>query len=665
MGRRFLCLPLVTALSLGGFAGSEIAKPDSVRQPNIILITLDTTCADRMGFLDSQLGLTPNLDALARHSAVFSRAYAHVPLTTPSHATILTGTYPQFNHLGDLGTALARDLPYLPDVLHQHGYATGAFVGSQVLDPESAAAPGFERGFDQYDAGFHSRREGEDRYASEERRATVVADHALGWLKQQSHRPIFMWVHFYDPHDPYDPPEPFKSKYTAAPYNGEIAYVDFALGKLFAGLKAAGLYDSSIVAVVADHGEAFGEHAEVSHGFFLYDETIHVPLLIKLPGVNVAHEQINRPVGLVDVSPTLLEAAGVKIPAMMQGVSLLPSMTGKKGDSGAGLSSDRPAYSETDYPQRAFGWSWLRSLRTGKYLYIDAPRRELYDLAADPKETRNLAETLPAVANTLQTQLEEFRGKTSRGAGSASAELTAEQAEKLQALGYVTSASHPGEQQQKARGSDPKDKIETANLLHEALLAVGSDRYQEAVPQFEQVLQQEPGLELANLELGRSLNRLEKFPEALPWLQKAVELNPQSGKAHFELGVSLGETGDWAGSAAQLEVAVARAPDSDDLHYYLARAYEKLGRASDAERSFRETLKINPDHYRANLFLGRLLGMQNDPSSALPLLQKAVSLQPQSPDAHKFLANVYVELGQAENARREQAEAERLSGSGR
>jgi arylsulfatase A-like enzyme len=675
ISNRVLRVVLLIVLSSGflslSFAASKTAAPS-----NIVLITLDTTRADRMGFLGSSLGLTPNLDAMARQACIFSRAYAQVPLTTPSHAAILSGTYPQFNHLGDLGTALAKDLPYLPDLLHARGYATGAFVGSQVLDPKSAAAPGFDRGFDTYDAGFHSRLEGEDRYSSEERRAATVVDHALEWIRERSHQPFVLWVHLYDPHDPYDPPEPYKSRYAAAPYDGEIAYVDSALGALFSGLKAAGLYDSSVIAVVADHGEAFGEHGEESHGFFLYDETVHVPLLIKLAGARAGNVQISERVSLVDVAPTVLQAVRVEVPSQMQGQSLLSRMGEKnsgekklngrnKSESVADGGVQRTIYAETDYPQRAFGWSRLRALRVGKYLYIDAPRRELYDESADPKALHNLADASPGLANTLQAQLEEFRRNTSGGSGGKGASLSAEQAEKLQALGYITSASNGAEGEGKQRGPDPKDKIEVANLLHRAVLAVDNEQFQDAVPQLERVLKEEPGLALANLELGRAYNELEKYGEAVPWLEKALELNPQSGRAHFELGVALGETGDWAGSAAQLESAVARAPDSDDLQFYLAMAYDKLGRATDAEKSFRRALQINPNHYRANLYLGRLLGMQNNPSAALPFAQRAVSLQPQSPDAHKFLANVYIELGQLQNARREQAEAERLGNTAR
>ena len=635
--------------------------------PSIVLITIDTARADRMGFLGSKEGLTPNLDALARRSLVFTHAYAHVPLTTPSHATILTGTYPQFNHLNDLGTPLAKDIPYLPDILHKHGYQTAAFVGSQVLDPKSAAVPGFERGFDTYDADFHSRQPGEDRYHSVERRAMVVVDHASSWIHQHSNSrsPFFVWVHVYDPHDPYDPPAPFKAQYADAPYNGEIAYVDHTLGKLLTGLRTHGLYGQTLIAVAADHGEAFGEHDEKSHGFFLYDETIHVPLLVKLPNERTASARVEASVGLVDIAPALLQAVGIDVPPAMQGESLLnltKTRTGRGPASAAQVVSPVPSrsmYSETNYPQRAFGWSALYSLRAGKYLYIDAPERELYDLTEDPKASHNLATTSKAVANTMAAQLEEFRRKTSR-AKTAEPDLNTEDLEKLQALGYVSSGLRNAGQETKERGPDPKSKIQIANLLHEALLAMEDDRYNDAVPKLDRVLEEEPSMPLANLELGRAWNSLEKYDKALPWLRKAVDLTPESGRAHFELGMALGETGDWAGAAKHLEAAVKHAPDSDELHFDLATAYEHLARISNATEEFQAALRLNPDHYKANLMFGRLLGMHDQPMAALPYLQKAIQLQPISPDAHKFLANVYIELGEKENAIREQTEADRL-----
>jgi choline-sulfatase len=641
---------LVHALLLAACSSPSVAAPS-----NVVLITLDTTRADRMGFLGSKRGLTPNLDGLAKQGVVFSRAYSQVPLTTPSHATILTGTYPQFNHLQDMGDPLAKDLPYLPDILRQRGYHTAAFVGSQILDPKSVAAPGFDRGFEVYDAGFHSRAPGEDRYKSVERRAAVVVAHAIAWLSQGQRAPFFLWVHLYDPHDPYDPPVPFKAKYRASPYDGEIAYADLEVGKLLAALRASGLYDSTVIAVAADHGEAFGEHGEQTHGLFLYDETVHVPLLLKFAGVRLSAIRIDTRVGLVDLAPTILQAVGIEPPTAMQGASLMDLV--KSGSKSGG--ADRPAYAETDYPFRAFGWSPLRAWRAGKYLYVDAPQRELYDQVADPGAARNLAGNSNAVADTMASQLDEFHQKTS-SATTARAGITPDQAEQLQALGYITSEFGKSEAGKMPTGPDPKEKVQIANRLHQGLLDMDDERYQDAIPQLQEVLKDQPNVGLANLELGRAYNGLGNYGEALPWLRKAVELTPESGRAHYELGVALAETGDWTGAATQLEIAVAHAPDSDDMQFYLGMAYDELGRAMEAAKSLQRALQINPDHYQANLLLGRILGMQNRPHDALPYLQKAVKLQPKSPDAHKFLGNVYTELGQEDDARREQTEANRL-----
>src|SRR5215471_16627483 len=225
--RRLLCVVWFAACAFA----APIARPSKpATPPNVILITLDTVRADRMGFLGSTRNLTAHLDTLARQSVVFTRAYAQVPLTTASHATILTGTYPQFHKVNDFGIPLASDLPYAPDLLRARGYHTAAFIGSLILDPAEKSAPGFDRGFDTYDAGFHRRRPREDRYQAIERRGEEVAAHALGWLNQHPRGPFFLWIHLYDAHDPYDPPEPFKSKYSATPYDGEIAYVDSVVG---------------------------------------------------------------------------------------------------------------------------------------------------------------------------------------------------------------------------------------------------------------------------------------------------------------------------------------------------------------------------------------------------------------------------------------------------
>ncbi|MGB9205099.1 MAG: sulfatase-like hydrolase/transferase [Terriglobales bacterium] len=632
-------------------------------RPNIILITLDTTRADRMGFLGSTRGLTPNLDTLARQSVVFSRAYAQVPLTTPSHANIFTGTYTQYNHVSYMGQPLTADLPYLPDILHHRGYRTAAFVGSMIIDSKNPVAAGFGRGFDTYDAPFHNRAKGEDRYGSVERRAQDVVDHALAWLKMHPQGPFFIWVHCYDPHAPYDPPEPYKTRFASEPYDGEIAYTDSEMGKLFAGLRARGLYDKAIIAVMADHGEALGEHGEHHHGIFLYDETIHVPLLFKMPGQHFAGERVDGRVRLVDVAPTILEAVGSAVPTAMQGESLLGLMKRTaSGNSTPGVDADRPAYAESDYAHRAFGWSTLRAWRTGKYLYVDAPERELYDQTADPGALHNLAPNGQAVADTMQSQSDEFRRKTAR-AEKASVRLSPEQSENLRALGYVgtdSSATAEGGD----RGPDPKGKTEIADLLDQALVSIQEQEFEAAIPKLREVLKAEPNTALAYLELGRAYVHIKESEKALPYLRTAVEKLPDDDLARFNLGRALVETGHWAEAAPQFEAALAHNQTSSDLHFYLAVVYERSDRIPEAVKEFRATVQRKPDHFRANLLLGRLLGMQGDGAEALPYLRQAEKLDPKSVEVHMFLANVYGQLGQTRNAERERAEVEHLK-SGR
>jgi arylsulfatase A-like enzyme/Tfp pilus assembly protein PilF len=632
------------------------APPATANRPNIIIITLDTTRADRMGFLGSTRGLTPTLDALAKQAVVFTRAYAQVPLTTPSHAAIFTGTYPQFNHLDFMGEPLGKDLPYLPDILRHHGYRTAAFVGSFIIDPNNVVAAGFGRGWDVYDAHFHNKAKGEDRYASVERRAEVVVDHALGWLSKRPPGPFLMWVHCYDPHAPYDPPEPYKEKYRSEPYDGEIAYTDAAMGKLFSGLKKLGLYDGALIAVMADHGESLGDHGERHHGIFLYDETIHVPLLFKLPGKLAAGERVDERVQLVDVAPTVLKRIGIVAPTVMQGQSLLDLITKKP------VSQDRPAYSMTDYAHRAFGWSGLQSWRTGKYLYVDAPERELYDQTIDAGAQHNLAPSSKAVADTLQGQVDSFFKKTS-GLATAHTKLTPEQAESLQALGYVgTDASaslNPND-----RGADPKGRTDIADLLDQALSSLQEDDFENAIPKLQEVIAKEPNTPMAYSQLGRAFVHQGQFEKALPVLKTAVEKLAQDGVTHYNYGRALLETGDWAEAAPQFEAALATNPKSPEMHFYVGLVYERTQRLPEAMKQFQEAIRLNPNHFRANLLLGRLYGMQGDGKSALPFLKAAAKIDPKSIEAHMFLANVYGQLGQMENAQRERAAVEKLKGSG-
>ena len=644
-------------LCIGWLAANAFAA--TTPPPNVIVITLDTVRADRMGFLGSKRGLTPNLDGMAQQGVVFTRAYSHVPITTASHTTILTGTYPQFNHVNDFGVPLSVKLPYLPDLLRAQGYHTGAFVGSLILDPLDGTAPGFDRGFEVYDAGFHLRRHGADRYRSVERRAGDVVNHALAWLSQLPNGPFFLWVHLYDAHDPYDPPPPFKERFAAQPYDGEIAYADSAVGKLLDEIRKHGLYDETLIAVMADHGESLGAHGENTHGIFLYDETLHVPLVFKLPASHAAGRRVDTRARLVDVAPTILQEAGIAVPKEMQGESLSALMRAKpvaKISAAAPAAEDRTAYAETDYPHRGFGWSSLRALRTGKYLYIRAPERELYNQVDDPESAHNLASGSKAVADTVGSQLDDFRAKTSQTLVDL-AKPDAEQMQKLQALGYVASDSVEAKDSEKLNGADPKTKIEISNLLHDAMFDVEDARYEEAIPLLKRTLAEQPDLPVANMQYGIAQARLKNYPEAIGPLRKAVALMPDNGLGRYELGLALFETGDWKGAAPEFEAAVTRAPKWADAQFSLASVYARTDRVPEAIEHLDISLALDPNHYRANLLRGRILSLQHKAAEAVPNLKKAAEVQPDSREAHLFLADAYEQLGESAKAAEERARA--------
>ena len=623
--------------------------------PNVIFITVDTTRADRMGFLGNKLGLTPNLDAVARQGVVFEKAFSQAPLTPVSHATIFTGTYPQFHTVTDFGHPLPSLLPSVPEILQKSGYRTAAFIGSLILDPKAQMAPGFDRGFDFFDAGFHPKQgPNESRYETVERRGGDVIAHTIAWLNKKTQAPFFIWVHLYDPHAPYDPPPPYDKRFKD-PYDGEVAYSDACLGKLFQYLRQRGLYDRSLIVMMSDHGESLGAHGESMHGIFLYDETIHVPLLFKLPGSLLAGKRVTTRVRLLDVAPTLLSMLSLPLPPTFQGESLVSEMKSSPKAPG-----DLPAYAETEYPHRAFGWAAIRAMRTGKYLYIRAPKRELYDQTVDKKAEKNLAASSPAVTDTLGAQLDKFYDQTTSYHGKPQqAATSAEQSENLAALGYVSSSA-AGQSQDPLQGADPKDKIEISNILHEGMIAVEDGRYNEAIPMLQHVLADSPAITAAQLQLGIALARTKRYSDAIPALKKAVEQVPDAVQAKYELGLALYETGAWDESVPYFEAVAKKRPKWVDAQYSLASVYARTKRVPEAVELLNKVLEISPDHFRANLLLGRIVYLQGDPAAAVLRLEKAVQIAPKSGEAHSFLADAYAQLGRDADATRERDRAKSL-----
>jgi arylsulfatase A-like enzyme len=554
-------------------------------KPNLVLITLCSTRADRMGFLGAKGALTPNLDRLAGESIVFEHAYAQAPGSVVSHATILSAAYPQSTGMSDIGGTLSSSLPYLPELLKTQGYRTAAFIGSSDLDPSNGLAQGFDRGFQTYDAGIppagvgtgaspvQAKRSlaanGGERSSPTQRRPDQVVTSAAAWLTRNTQAPFFLWIQI-DPH-------------AAASYDAGIAAADTAIAKLLAILHQQKLDATTAVVVAASQGESLGAHGEDTHGIFLYDETIHVPLVVRLPEAHPAAKRVAAKVRLVDIASTLLEIAAIPVPSQMQGQSLLRIA---KTSSGGG-SGDQPVYSRSDLPQRGFGWSPLESWRAGKYLYIRAPKPELYDLTADPGAAHNLAQSSKATLDTMAAQLDSFDRHFSGEAGKSSAELSSSEMQKLASLGYIglqkSSASAAS-----VTGTDPKDKIATANKVIEATLARDQSKpdlvIARTIAALDPVVSADPNLYLAQYTLGVALAGKAQYTEAAKHLHKAIELQPDSAWAHYEIGAALVKTGDFKTAIVHLEIATGRLPAFAPAHISLAEAYEHVGRTEDAKR---------------------------------------------------------------------------------
>jgi arylsulfatase A-like enzyme/Flp pilus assembly protein TadD len=661
--QRFVYVLFLASLALAANPQdpAKSVPPPATAYPNVLVITLDTTRADRMGFLGSKRGLTPNLDILAKDSAVFTRDYSQAPLTPTSHASILTGTYPQYHQVLTFPIPLGKDIPYLPTILKAHGYTTGAIVASLALSP-TYGAPGFDRGFDSYDAKM-----GWDgytpatRYQTVERRADDIVDRAILWLKNRPPGPFFLWVHFFDPHEPYDPPPPFKERYAKAPYDGEIAYMDSAIARLMAKLKKDGLYDGMAIAVTADHGESLGAHGEDQHGIFLYDETIHVPLLIKLPHGQSAGKRVDSIVESVDIMPTLLQSAGIEVPSQVQGLSLLELMkTGTEGNAAAAAWRDRGAFSEAEYAHLTFAWSDEKSLRTGKYLFVEAPRSELYDQQTDPLELHNLATATPAVADTLSTRVKDFVQKTTNTADTPKSLMDDAAAKKLAALGYMTARSEESLAASIEKGADPKDKIGIINTINRINTILQDFRCDKALPALQKAVVEAPNISLLHFFLGGCYMENEAYDKAVPELREATKLDPGFTKAHLNLGRALMKTHKLRDAAVEFETVATLEPHIIETHIFLMQLYARMNRPQETITESRRVLKDTPDSFWANLNLGTALVKTGDPQGAIPPLEKAASVRPDRPGPHIVLAEAYKRIGLETNATQERAEAERL-----
>ena len=636
----FLFFLLGAVLSAPWEARTRPASPQRQGESTpVILITVDTLRADRLGCYGAKNVRTPALDQLAADGVRFVDALSQVPITLPSHIVILTGTYPMDNGVRDFNSSgLPANIGIISEAFHRHGYKTAAFVSAFVLD----RTWGFNRGFDTYDDQFEARQYVTRTPGEIRRVGNVTVDHVLAWIKTNnlaaSGKPFFIWMHLYDPHSPYDPPEPFHSRYAGHLYDGAVAYTDSQLGRLFTFLKQQGLYDRSLIVVLSDHGESLGEHGEAEHGFFIYNSTLHVPLIFKLPGEARRGRVIDAPVGTVDVSPTVLDLLHMQdsIRRQFQGISLASVILGKSP--GPSI----PVYSETYYPFDSFGWSPLRSVSSAAFEYIEAPRRELYNLRRDPAEAYNAAQSQSADAAGLHSELQAVERRYTKTASSPAAQgpaLSTATVEKLKSLGYLA-YSAPVPASPSGALADPKDKIRLYNLILRAEDFSSAGRFAQSNQLLNRISAQDSKLYLVPFMRAENAMQIKDWTAAQKEFLACLRLNPNFQQAIMGLGRAYLNSGDPIRAKPWFELAIHNNP-RDFLAYYALGLVALAGRdSSGALQSFMKSIELKPDYAPSQEQLGILLVEMQRYAEALKPLQEAESLGLQDADLSNYLGIV-------------------------
>lgn len=597
------------------------AAPTVRTARHVLVVTIDTLRADRIGVYGNTTVATPNLDRLAREGAMALHASAHAPLTRPSHISLFTGLYPAEHGIRDnVSPALAKSVPVLAEILQQRGFRTGAFVSSIVLSKQSGLGRGFARYSDQFEVG-----EDDARFLNTiQKRGDATVAEAVAWLGEPGPERRFGWVHLYDPHDPYEPPEPYASRYADRPYDGEVAWSDELVGRLDTALGAAGLRDDTLLLVTADHGEGLNEHDEAVHGFFVYETTLRVPFIARGPGITPG-TRLGVVARTVDVMPTLLELLGLK--------DATPAVSGRSlaGALGGATLDDEPTFAESLTPLIHYGWSDLRAIRDGRWKYILAPRPELYDLDRDPGERQNLIEQEPARARAYRAGIEQrLRNEQAavRDPGSV-ASVPPDLLEKLGALGYVSSG---GPSTSKASGADPKDKIDeyqTLNtLMREGLVNLREGRYAVSLERFRGLLGRGIDSFEAHYYAARALTGLKRWREAAAHYEGALRKLPSYSAAY--LGLADAHLAD--GKAPLALEAIRRgqkaAPDDPRLVEREGDLGRQLGDRALAARAYERVAQMAPKDALVRVKLGELYRDTGRPADAASLLREAVNLEP-------------------------------------
>ncbi len=651
------------ALALVAVAAAAIAalvaRPDGddSARPNLLLVTVDTMRADRLGAYGWTRAATPAIDALARRGVLFESAFTISPVTLPAHASILTGRLPSRHGIRGNSFYTLRDGEVtLPQVLQAEGYRTGAVVAAAVLDRRF----GLNRGFAVYDDEMPGLQTGA---LIAERDAASVVSRALAWLGDVPNSvPFFFWVHLFDPHHPYAPAEPVGSSFRDAPYDGEIAYADREIARLLSALESQGVLRNTLILLTSDHGESLGEHGEDTHGVFLYDSTLRVPLIVAGPGVPSNVRRSGAPVSLVDVLPTVLGRLNVAPPPDLDGIDLFAS----------NLSRREFVYAETYLPRDFYNWSPLQALRSSGMKFVKAPSPELYDLRDDPSETDNRAQGREGLVAELTRSIDETQPGSNVSADE-SGLLTpdAEFARRLESLGYVSGAGPVRSRAPAFAGADPKTRIHLVRQMDRALALARSTQKDAAVALLQRVLTEDPNNYLAAHTLGDVLYDVGRDTDAVAAYETAM-LDRNVAYYHYRLGLLYERQANYAAAAARFGQLVRRSPEATgeivdratglrergeaaaalsyvealaaamnaaplsdeyrrarvEIQNALGAAHGDAGNLHEAAAAFAKAAALAPDHFDSQANLGFTRLREGDVDAALELFTRALALRP-------------------------------------
>jgi len=605
----FVCtIPLILAFSGTGPTGSRPGENLS-----LLVITIDTLRADHLGIYGYAQTKTPNIDRLAEKGILFWNAYSHVPLTLPSHCSLFSGTLPIFHGVRDNGYRLPSSTETLAEIFKKNGFQTAAFVGAFPLDSRF----GLNRGFDVYDDLYGSKNAIRD-LSFVERKAEDVNRNVLEWLARNREKKFFIWVHYFDPHAPYEPPSPFKEEYRGREYDGEIAYTDSAVGTLLQKLAQWKLMDKTLVILTADHGEALGEHQETTHGIFIYDSTLSVPLIFFNSKILNGKKVISDPIGLIDIAPTILDLIGLPKSGNMQGTSFKDLiLAGKPRPESYG-------YIESVAAMMDRNWAPLQGLRTADWKYIEAPLPELYDLRNDPHETNNIIKKNPGQAQRLQEKLKSLIKSYSSPAASRvlQTERDKETRDKLMSLGYISGKAPHSD----ASRPDPKTMIAVDNLFNDAIIASETGNLETADRLYKEVIQKQPNFIVGYEYAAYNYYKMGKLEVAINLLKKAVDLNLTTTSLISRLGLYLQEAGRPEESIQILERAVEQDPNYTEAYNYLGVSYFKSGQADKAVEMFKKAIKLDADYAMAINNLGNCYLTLKEYDSAIEEYKKAIGI---------------------------------------